>query len=479
MTARTCHLLHGNDHLIEYNEMHHAVEVADDMGVVYMGRDPSEAGIVIRYNFLHHNGSDVGATGVLYYDDGSCGVTAFGNVFYHNKGGTWINGGYNHRFENNIFVDDKAAIRDGWGPQSWHDWSRSDFMNNRLRVVLDITQPPYSERYPDLLRLYNADPADPTQFGQDVVRNVSVRSGDFGTGRNRLQDNWVTDEDPGFVNPAAMDFALKPESAVFAKVPGFQAIPFEEIGLYVGDYRASLVLDAPAIESPAEFISSTTVSIGLPRHATFLTYTVDGTEPTAGSSRYEKPFTLNDSAVVRARAFAGEADGTGGAVATRSVRCVPVTLLSEASVNFGPRDMKVPEGWLNDYGGEFSLDTHNVAHGWTPANLGAIRLRGKNDDPVLDTLIHFVGRGVWQMAVANGTYELTVCLGDAEFECQGATVYVEGKPFAEELKIKAGEFQRVTGEVVVSDGMLTLSSNNAPTGLTVTRMEYLEFRKVE
>jgi len=35
-------LLHGNDHLIEYNEIHHVCQEVHDQGALYYGRDPSE-----------------------------------------------------------------------------------------------------------------------------------------------------------------------------------------------------------------------------------------------------------------------------------------------------------------------------------------------------------------------------------------------------------------------------------------------------
>ena len=75
-------LLWGNDHVVEYNEVHHACLWADDMGVFYTGRDPSQQGSVLRHNFFHHNGGHRGGTCTVYLDDGACGVTAFGNVFY-------------------------------------------------------------------------------------------------------------------------------------------------------------------------------------------------------------------------------------------------------------------------------------------------------------------------------------------------------------------------------------------------------------
>ena len=37
-----------------------------------------------------------------------------------------------------------------------------------------------------------------------------------------------------------MNFQLKPDSIVFTKMPGFQRIPFDSIGLYTDEYRQML-----------------------------------------------------------------------------------------------------------------------------------------------------------------------------------------------------------------------------------------------
>src|ERR1039458_4386259 len=75
-------LLSGNDHFIEFNEIHHMALETGDVGAFYMGRDFTMRGNVIRYNFFHHTcGVDMGAMGV-YMDDCSGGATIFGNIFY-------------------------------------------------------------------------------------------------------------------------------------------------------------------------------------------------------------------------------------------------------------------------------------------------------------------------------------------------------------------------------------------------------------
>jgi hypothetical protein len=49
-------LLHGNNHVIEYNVIHHTTLEVDDMGAIYYGRDPSERGNIVRYNYFHNLG---------------------------------------------------------------------------------------------------------------------------------------------------------------------------------------------------------------------------------------------------------------------------------------------------------------------------------------------------------------------------------------------------------------------------------------
>jgi len=228
--------LHGNDHLIELNEFHHACLLADDMGVLYMGRDPSEQGNVVRHNFFHHNGGSKGGTCCVYLDDGSCGTAILGNVFYKNMGSAvWINGGHDHIFRNSVFIESSASIGQGMDNKQWVGFVRDPLQALRLRKALDVTQPPYVTRYPKLASIFDPDPN--LRRSNEVRANVSFRSGEFGAGRNEVKDNLVTQEDPGFVDAAKMNFELKPDSIVLTKVPGFQRIPFEEIGLHKDEHR--------------------------------------------------------------------------------------------------------------------------------------------------------------------------------------------------------------------------------------------------
>ena len=225
--------LQGNDHVIEYNEIHHTGMETDDCGAFYMGRNPSERGTIIRYNFWHHIGSSLThGSCAVYFDDGSGGQTVFGNVFYQAAGGhfgaVFVHGGHDNIVENNIFVDCKLAFSQApWSDEHWLKELDSEPWQRKLRQEVDITRPPYRDRYPGLEGFL--DFAGEPRFNH-ARRNVVVQCDAFVDGNWTLLDNFVTDTDPGFVDRDAMNFRLRGQSVVFRRVPGFQPIPFERIG---------------------------------------------------------------------------------------------------------------------------------------------------------------------------------------------------------------------------------------------------------
>ena len=160
--------LHGNDHIIEYNEIHHAVMTGDDMGAIYYGRDPSEFGTVVRYNLFHHLGTGDMRAGHrkiigVYHDDGACGLTVTGNIFYKaGSRGANIGGGNDNIYTNNIFIDGKVAINHDNRLQGWasYMWEEGGIFEQRLKDV-NYQEPPYSEAYPTLVNYFSDSPGLP------------------------------------------------------------------------------------------------------------------------------------------------------------------------------------------------------------------------------------------------------------------------------------------------------------------------------
>ncbi len=238
-------LLSGNEHLIEFNEIHHVCLECGDVGAFYMGRDWTARGTIIRYNFFHHLGGLGIGSQAVYLDDCASGITVFGNVFYKVQRAAFIGGGRDNTVENNIFVDCHPAVwidhRGLAGPK----WSCFTTMKKRLEAV-NHHEPPYSERYPKLAELdkyYEKDGRIPPE-GNVIVRNICVGGTwlDLHVRAPEIvifQDN-LTETDPGFVDPDNMNFQLKDDSPAYEL--GFQRIPMEGIGLYKDRYRTALPL---------------------------------------------------------------------------------------------------------------------------------------------------------------------------------------------------------------------------------------------
>ena len=249
-SCKGCHTnatgANGNDHIFEYNVVHHICTETDDCGAYYKGRDPSCRGNIVRYNFWHNIGSPMGhGNAAIYFDDGDGGDFVIGNVFFRcgdpGKGpfGTvFSHGGHDLLAENNIFIECKRSLGSApWNDKRWKSYINAAVWQALLLKNVDITKPPYTTRYPSLISFMNPQP------GQERVNigknNVFVMGAQVKSGNWQLDDdeNWVTEKDPGFVNAKKGDFRLKASSEVFKRLPGFKPIPFEKMGLSADTLR--------------------------------------------------------------------------------------------------------------------------------------------------------------------------------------------------------------------------------------------------
>lgn len=233
----------GNENVMEFNEIHDVCQETGDVGVFYTGRDWTVRGNIIRHNFIHHvRGPGLyGAQGV-YLDDAASGTIVVGNVIYKTARAMLIGGGRDNRIENNLMLNCDSSIHFDNRGLNWMQNHIAEDMPKRLEEM-PYRQSPWSDRYPQLLTVLDDDPGSPK--GNTVRLNVVYRTKPlelatevvkFGT----VADNLTTDEDLSFVDAAKMDFRLRDDSLVFQKLPKFEKIPFEKIGLYVDEYRTSL-----------------------------------------------------------------------------------------------------------------------------------------------------------------------------------------------------------------------------------------------
>lgn len=155
-------LLHGNEHTIELNDIHNVCNDIDDQGAIYYGRDPSERGNLLQYNYFH----DIDAphrSFIIYHDDGACDLTVKGNIV--NRVGTdaaLIGGGSDNSYMNNIFINTDSGIRIGNRLQTWGKGmiARGGIFEERLNEV-KYKEAPYSIKYPHLAQYFEEDCSAP------------------------------------------------------------------------------------------------------------------------------------------------------------------------------------------------------------------------------------------------------------------------------------------------------------------------------
>jgi hypothetical protein len=234
-------VLTGNEHRIEFNEMHHLAKETGDVGAFYLGRDFTERGNIVRHNFIHHIGG-VGSIGsmAVYLDDCSSGTTVFGNIFYKVQRAAFVGGGRDNRIENNLFIECTTPVHvDSRGLSQKAVWQNMVYKTMMPKVEeMNPDAEPYRSRYPQLqdLKPYFAKPGGVPPEGTRIRRNIV-----YGAGFEKwlkmyerapefvkdVADN-IAEAAIGVVDPDKPDFTFKdPEKA---RKIGFEPIPWREIG---------------------------------------------------------------------------------------------------------------------------------------------------------------------------------------------------------------------------------------------------------
>ena len=254
--------VHGNEHLFEYNNIHHVTLNSDDTSPWYIGRDPSDRGNIIRYNYFHHCGNPDRMNMGIYCDDSSTDVLVFGNVFYKmntRHGVLFTNSGWDLRMKNNIIIEPISYTAEisahyytwysGGGPTMFGE---KGLLKRRLLENVNIYQSPYSDRYPELMTYLRPIIEGKEWEGMRSRRNVLSGNLIVGGPADPLHlvggehaqceyvNNYRTDNDPGFVDYQNENFNLQPESEVFDKIQGFEPLPFDKMGLYIDQYRKNI-----------------------------------------------------------------------------------------------------------------------------------------------------------------------------------------------------------------------------------------------
>lgn len=178
-------LMNGNNHLLEYNYIHHACLEVEDQGAFYYGRNPSECGTILRNN-LFANIPDIYNTCAVYHDDGAGGLIVEDNIFYKaGKYAVLIGGGSDNYYKNNLFVDEQIGVHIDNRLQNWGKAliEKDGLFEKRLKEI-DYSNAPYASAYP-----YIKD-----YIPHDSLPKRNTFEGNVFCGVRQISDNpkWIT-----------------------------------------------------------------------------------------------------------------------------------------------------------------------------------------------------------------------------------------------------------------------------------------------
>lgn len=230
----------GNDHVIEFNEIHNVCEETNDAGAIYAWNDWAARGNQIRYNYIHHvyGRATKGANGV-YLDDCFSSANIYGNVFESLVRPIHLGGGRDHQVVNNLFVDCYSALHIDARGLGWRAYGFDD-----LKKKLEqwpYKQPPWSQRYPTLVNILEDEPMAPK--GIVVTRNIMVATewNDIEAKAKpylKMEQN-ILDASRDVLAAGNTPMPEVNPAAPAVKDLKFEPIPYAQIGLYRSAERAS------------------------------------------------------------------------------------------------------------------------------------------------------------------------------------------------------------------------------------------------
>lgn len=205
-------LFSGNDHVIEGNTIFNVVKETSDAGAIYVGRDFTAHGNVIRDNLLRDIQPSPPSREVkgVYIDDQASGITVRNNIFARVQQPVFIGGGRDNVVEGNLFFRSSPVIRvDARGLEA----QRAQTVDPAGTLLQKLEAVPYksalfTSRFPNLPRIRNDDYGAPkyNTFRNNMVIEsqgpvIAEKAGNGIT----LEGNKVLNETAFMVQKAAVD----------------------------------------------------------------------------------------------------------------------------------------------------------------------------------------------------------------------------------------------------------------------------------
>lgn len=244
-------LFDGNDHLIEMNIIHDVLLHTSDAGAIYTcARNWAKRGTIIRNNLIHAPGIKLDPTGVrgIYLDDHTSGTLVQGNIVTMASDGIYIGGGKDNVIDNNLLLQCECGFK--LGSRGTDTKKPGLTLNSRewkSTLAYPIDTPLWKQRYPDIRKWLQGDPADAHNgYGNSYTNNIEAACGPMAIHNKKaimesttLQNNVSVKNDPGLVDAAGLDFRFVEDSPIVKDMPQFKLIPVEKMGLYASPDRAS------------------------------------------------------------------------------------------------------------------------------------------------------------------------------------------------------------------------------------------------
>ena len=255
--------------------------------------------VVIRNNRIANYRKSISAGNwTIDLDDGSSYYEIYNNL---NLGSTIkLRDGMSRKVYNNITV---SAV-----PLGWHVWPRESEDEIYKNIFVISGALPGTKKPTKIFIRDVALPTDvkwSTNYDNNLYWNVN-HPNDFEIKHKVNMEDWNKKGydlnsivgNPNFIDPINGNYQIKENSPAIKL--GFKNFPMDQFG-----HQMTRILPFGG-----DFSNETTVSlkpdINAEKNATIY-YTTDGSEPSTSSSKYSKPFKINQSTIVKARTF--NADG--------------------------------------------------------------------------------------------------------------------------------------------------------------------------
>jgi parallel beta-helix repeat protein len=287
----------GNDHIIEYNHVHHVNQETQDSGAIYTcARDWTKRGNNIRYNYVHDSGGygrnsasekwrSPFYTWGIYLDDWTSGTTVYGNIIARTfLGGIDVHGGKDNIIENNIIIEGLT--------EQVHFQARPTNDPRLPDMFKKIKEAGY-KKYPQLFLIRDAETGammSGNQFLRNIIYYTDKKAVLYNVDKNidllttvwdyntiyhaelpllipfigaPAGQQWVAwkekgldknsiNADPLFKDLANGNFELLPDSPALKQ--GFKPIPIDKIGPYKHPLRASWPLENNSFELTESYV---------------------------------------------------------------------------------------------------------------------------------------------------------------------------------------------------------------------------------